>query len=264
MNTSAMIKNTCLVLSQLLLLTACVIPRTPEVPMPYEFFANGSGPTDELIIFLPGRGDDMEAFERAGFIETLHQSERPFDAIVTDAHLGYYYKGVLAERVYQDILVPFQQKGYTRFFIVGTSLGGYGALWVNHEYGELISGVVLIAPYLGKKTVIKEIESSGGTRAWRSQLDREPGIDDKVWLWIDDLNKGDTAKIRSAILAYGEKDKFSDAAGLLSGSIPESQVFINDGGHDWKTWQALWVEIVKSDTWKSFGHTEKPVNESAD
>ena len=120
-------------MSQLLLLTACVIPRPVENPMPFEFYPSGLDSTDELIVFLPGRGDDIDAFQRAGFIDTLMGSERPMDAVVADAHLGYYYAGVLAVRVHQDILLPFQQKGYKQFIIVGTSLGGYGSLWINHE-----------------------------------------------------------------------------------------------------------------------------------
>ena len=134
--------------------------------------------------------------------------------------------------------------------------GGYGSLWVNHDYNDLVSGVVLLSPYLGKKPVIKEIESAGSVYVWRSELDREPGIDDEVWLWIDDLNKHQLSKIQSIILAVGEKDKFSEAAGLLSKSIPESRVFLNDGGHNWKPWHALWADILKSQAWKDFGYTE--------
>ena len=85
--------------------------------------------------------------------------------------------------------------------------GGYGSLWVNHDYNDLVSGVVLLSPYLGKKPVIKEIESAGSVYVWRSELDREPGIDDEVWLWIDDLNKHQLSKIQSIILSIIKKDR---------------------------------------------------------
>ena len=247
-----------LLICQLLLLTACVSPGgTPEIPMPCEFVAGGSDTAETLLIFLPGRGDDMQTFKREGFIELLRQSDRPMDAVLANAHLGYYYNGVLADRVYQDILVPYRQKGYRRFFIVGTSLGGYGALWINHEHADLIAGLVLIAPYLGKNQVIREIENKGGTSAWRSELDREPGMDDKVWLWIDEMSARETREIGKAILAFGQKDKFSRAAGLLTRSIPESHVFVDDGGHNWTTWRKLWAAVVASDAWRRLGDDEE-------
>lgn len=245
-----------LAVSQLLLLTACVIPRPVEIPMPFEFFPSGLGSTDGLIIFLPGRGDDVDAFQRAGFIDMLMESEWPLDAVVADAHLGYYYQGVLADRVHQDILLPFQQKGYKQFIIVGSSLGGYGSLWISHEYEDLIPGIILLAPYLGKKSVINEIESAGSVNAWRSQLEGEPTPDEKVWLWIADLENRESPETQSVILAIGKKDKFSESAGLLSRSIPNSRLFLNNGGHDWKTWSGLWAEILTSPEWKELVYTE--------
>ena len=250
------IKILLLVVTQLLLLSACIKPRPAEIPMAFEFFSTGSNSTDELIVFLPGRGDDIDAFQRAGFIDMLMESERPLDAVVADAHLGYYYQGVLADRVHQDILLPFQQKGYKRFIIVGSSLGGFGSLWINNDYNELISGVVLLAPYLGKNSVINEIESAGSLDAWRSQLEGEPTPDDKVWLWIADLEDRESPETQSVILAVGKKDKFSEAARLLSRSIPDSRLFWNNGGHDWKTWRALWGEILNSPEWKELVYTE--------
>jgi len=250
------IKIILLAVIQLLILSACVRPRPAEIPMPFEFFSTGSNSTDELIVFLPGRGDDIDAFQRAGFIDMLMESERPLDAVVADAHLGYYYQGVLADRVHQDILLPFQQKGYKRFIIVGSSLGGYGSLWINNDYNELISGVVLLAPYLGKNSVINKIESAGSLDAWRSQLEGEPTPDDKVWLWIADLENRESPETQSVILAVGKKDKFNEAARLLSRSIPDSRLFLNNGGHDWKTWRALWAEILNSPEWKELVYTE--------
>jgi len=224
--------------------------------MPLEFYPVGSVRTDELVVFLPGRGDEIDAFQRAGFIETLQQSERPLDAVVAGAHLGYYYRGVLADRVHLDILAPYQEKGYRIFIIVGTSLGGYGALWVNHEYSDLIRGVVLLAPYLGKNSVIKKIEAAGSLDAWRSQLNGEPGPDEKVWLWVDDLKNRESEKTQAVILAVGNRDKFSEATELLSKSIPESRLFLQDGSHNWNTWHALWVEILNGPEWKALLHSE--------
>ena len=235
----------------LLILSSCVSSPATS-PIPYQFYANGSGPAEELVIFLPGRGDDLDAFEQAGFVERLFESDRAADAVAVRAHLGYYKGGLVAERIYHDILQPFQQKGYQRFTIVGTSLGGYGALWLNSEYPDLVTGMVLMAPYLGRKPLIKAIEGSGDVSLWRSQLGNEPGPDqpaELAWCWIDDLDNNPAGKIDRVILAFGEEDKFSRAGELLARSIPESRVFRTDGGHNWAAWYQLWSEITADEEW---------------
>ena len=138
-------------------LTACLAPPAVETPMPKQFYDNDDGRNEELIIFLHGRGDDLGVFEREGFFDNV---SRNADFISLGSHLGYYVNGLLGERVYSEVLEPYLEKGYERFIVVGTSLGGFGALWVNSEHDELITAAVLIAPYLGRKPVIKEIQAS--------------------------------------------------------------------------------------------------------
>ena len=248
------LRFSCTILIALLLLIGCV--RSTESPIPVKIYNSNNGQTDELIIFLPGRGDDMGAFEHSGFIDTLHQSSRKAaDSIVVDAHLGYYLDDSLPERIHQDVLLPFRQRGYKRFIIVGISLGGYGALWINHKYSNLISGMVLIAPYLGEKSLIEQIEAEGGVHSWRQQLDHDPGRDEKVWVWIDDMGGSDSMDNQSLILAIGLEDSYLGATELLADSYSSSQLFKHSGGHNWKTWRPLWSEITKSCSWEKLGYT---------
>ena len=87
------------------------------------------------------------------------------------------------------------------------------------------------------------------------QIDPDPGPDELVWIWVDDMVETGSAEIRSVILAFGLKDKFRGAGELLSESIHDSQIFRNNGGHDWRTWRSLWSDITKSDSWKNLGYT---------
>jgi pimeloyl-ACP methyl ester carboxylesterase len=236
----------CVIIIVTLILMGCVAKRPVESPIPVKIYYSGTARTDELIIFLPGRGDDIGAFERSGFINLLRQSNRVADSVVIDAHMGYYQNGSLPKRVYQDILIPFRMRGYKHFILVGISLGGYGALWINHEYGDCISGMVLLAPYLGPESLIESIEAEGDVRSWRLRLDLDPdpGPDELVWTWVDDMAEPGSSEIRSIILAFGLKDKFRGAGELLSESIPDSQIFRNSGGHDWQTWRSQWSDII--------------------
>jgi pimeloyl-ACP methyl ester carboxylesterase len=236
-------------------IAACDTLRPLETPIPLRFYESSTSPTGDLVIFLPGLGDDMEAFERAGFIDLLRRSGRPMDAIVADAHFGYYLDGSFLDRIYEDILLPYENAGYSRFFVVGVSMGGFGSIRLKQSLGDRISGIVLLAPFLGEQGLIDEIEKAGGVRDWRKQLSHEPEREERVWLWIDELIEPGSDRIRSAIVAFGAKDKFERGGRLLARSIPDNGVFIAEGGHNWTTWSLLWADVLNSDIWKSLGET---------
>ena len=230
-----------------------------EIPIQTKFYGSGIGQTDELIIFFPGIGDEMDMFERAGFIDLLRESPRAADSVVVDAHIVYYWNGSLPERVHNDILVPFRERGYKKFILVGVSLGGYGGLWLNDEYGDWIDGMVLLSPLLGRESVIEKIMAAGDISSWRLQLDHAPRFEERAWIWIDDMHDPESAKIQSIILGFGTKDKYQKAAELLARSISDAHVFRNNGSHNWVTWRPLWAEIMRSYSWRALGNADVEV-----
>jgi pimeloyl-ACP methyl ester carboxylesterase len=233
----------------------CDALRPLQTPMPVHFYDGGPNPTGDLVIFLPGLGDDMEAFERAGFIDLLRRSSRPMDAVVADAHLGYYLDGSLLERVYEDVVLPYENAGYSRLFVVGVSLGGLGAIQLRQTLGDRIDGIVLFGPFLGEDDLIREIEDGGGVQDWRRRLVYTPERERQVWIWIDELIEPGSNRIPSAILAFGSGDKFERAGRLLARWLPDDDVFTNDGGHDWATWSLLWADVLESGRWKALGNS---------
>lgn len=233
---------------------ACDTLRPVEKPIPVRFYEGSMAPSVELVIFLPGLGDDVEAFERAGFIDLLRRSSRPMDAVVADAHFGYYLGGSFLERIYEDIVLPYENAGYARFILVGVSLGGFGSIQLKQRLGDRIDGIVLFGPFLGEDDLINEIENGGGVQDWRRQISYTPEREAEVWLWIDDLIEPGSNTIPSTILAFGSKDKFERAGRLLARWLPEAKVFTNDGGHDWTTWSLLWADVLESESWKRLGN----------
>jgi pimeloyl-ACP methyl ester carboxylesterase len=235
------------------LTAGCIAPRPAEKPMPSQFYDSEDQDKQYLVVFLPGRGDDIGAYERGGFIDILRQSGRPLDSVVVDAHLGYYIERSLAERVYEDVLLPYRERGYERFIVVGISLGGVGALRLRADYGDLIFGTVLLAPYLGGEGVLGDIKAAGDVHSWRAQLDHEPAADEQIWTWIEPMIDPTTQQIPSTLLAYGEDDKFRPAGELFGEMLPASNVFTRTGGHKWNTWRPLWSEITSDALWQDFG-----------
>lgn len=230
----------------MLFLSGCVASRAVEDPIPSVFYPAASTPSSDLYVFLPGRGDAVDAFEENGFIDMLRTVNPAADAVAVDAHMAYYEKGVMAEQVYRDVLAPYIDEGYRNIVLVGISLGGYGALWLSNAYPESTFSVVLLAPFLGMKPLVERIEDAGGVKNWRAQLDHEAAFDELVWLWADDLRDPRSGLVDNAILGYGQSDRFAGAAELLATALPDSNVFSVEGGHNWSSWKQLWAEIVAS------------------
>ena len=107
----------------------------------------------------------MGAFEREGFVAALREAGARVDAIAVDAHLGYYYRKTIIERLHTDVLLQARQQGYRRIVLVGVSLGGLGALLNERENPGSVDAVVLLGPFLGDNAgLFERITAAGGDR----------------------------------------------------------------------------------------------------
>ncbi|MDZ4359626.1 MAG: alpha/beta hydrolase, partial [Variovorax sp.] len=145
--------------------------------------ANGTEQSDTLLIFLPGAYLKPEEFEREGFISAVRERHLAADALLVDADVSYYYDQTLSERLHADVIQPQRAKGYTSIWLVGISIGGFGALIHELARPGSVDGIVALAPYLGRRVLGAEIKKAGGLRTWQAptgpQPDEEP--DRKLW-----------------------------------------------------------------------------------
>ena len=128
-------------------LTSCAGTPPTENPIPSitSVVPDSSGKT--LVVMLPGRGDRAENFVKADFVEIGNRQH--FDVIAVDAHFGYYNERNLIPRLHDDIIVPAKKRGYENIWMLGVSMGGFGSLLYAAEHPEMVSGVILLAPFLG-------------------------------------------------------------------------------------------------------------------
>lgn len=244
-----MIKFSVVVAIIALIIAACATSRKTESPIPSRFYDGGGSDKNTLLIFLPGRGDDIDSYQRAGFIAALRSSSRPLDSVVVDAHMAYYNERTLVDRIENDVIRIYQEKGYDKFIVAGISLGGVGALRLRFDFPELIVGTVLIAPFLGSVATIETIEAAGGLQSWRQQPYDSSDVGEEVWSWLSAMYDEQARTIPNTIIAYGERDRFAAIDEYLAKSLPNSHVFTNDGKHKWVAWTPLWSEIMSSDSW---------------
>ncbi len=196
-----------------------------------------------MLVMLPGATHKPEDFARQGFIRALRQRKLPVDTVAVDAHLGYYLERSLVGRLTEDIIAPARARGYRRFWLMGISLGGMGALNYAREHPEEIAGVVVLAPFLGVQGTIEEIVRAGGIDRW------EPGAiapqdDERLLLvWLK-AYRSENPALPQIHLGYGTGDRFFAASAMLGNRLPPGRIVTIAGGHDWKTWGALWEMLL--------------------
>jgi pimeloyl-ACP methyl ester carboxylesterase len=240
------------ILAALATLTGCSA-FLRDTPTPIPTLARPVSPTarsDTLVVCLPGRGDTMESYERHGIISTLREAGVKVDAIIVDAHLGYYYKRSVIKRLRTDVLLPARQKGYRRIVLVGISLGGLGGLLGERDHPGSVDALVLIGPYLGERDrLFDSITAAGGPAAWAKGRDPHAGdVEEQLWTFLGTKSSA----LPRTFMLRGKEDRYGRGQRLFAELLPASRVTTMAGGHDWPTWTALWRNFcLTSDLFQS-------------
>ncbi len=250
----------CATLLFLLPVFGCNPPyRPPTVPIGTLRYDAPGGPHRELLVYLPGYGDKPSAIEQHGLVRAARARGLTADIVAVDAHLAYYEEGTIFTRLKEDVIDPAKAGGYKDIWLVGNSLGAYGAVLYARRYPQDITGVVLLGPFLGEKKTIDEIRQAGGLQQW------DPGeVGDKtredwekqIWLWLKHRQKQGDFRLWSKecdrergclpkiYLGYGEFDRYSRGQDLLASLLPPEYVVALFGGHGWMTWSRAWDKIL--------------------
>jgi pimeloyl-ACP methyl ester carboxylesterase len=202
----------------------------------------GSSTIRDLLIFLPGIGDSAEDFARHGFIDRVRDIDWPVDMVMVDAHYGYYADRTILDELHEGVFRTAKACGYRHIWLAGISLGGFGALLYASRYPEDVTGVLAVAPFLGRHDLIEEITAAGGLAQWTDTQAEPDDYARQLWQW---LRRSLSERSRPELyLAFGEQDKFAPAQRLLAASLPQKRVVIEPGTHDWGTWRRLWTRFL--------------------
>lgn len=228
----------------LLTLAGCIIPPKTTVPMETTWIEQVPGATsDTLFVFLPGRFDKPQDFIENGFLKDMRTNGIDGDAVIANAHLGYYYKRNLDVRLLEDVIQPAVDKGYTKIWAVGVSLGGFGAVMVERQHPGTWNGIVLIAPFTGDdEGVLEEVLRSDSLDDVSFKKDRT--ADDytaNFWVWMRDYVKDPPFPI---FLGYGTEDRMAAEQARLGRTLPDDRVITVSGGHKWPVWEEIWADIL--------------------
>lgn len=196
-----------------------------------------------LIVFLPGAYDKPQDFVDHGFIRALRNRHVAADVLMVNMHVGYYTADQTVERLREDIVLPARQNGYAHIWLVGISLGGYGALLYSRLHASNISGLFLMAPFMGNRSLLAEIAKAGLTDWTVGKI--EPADEDRaLWSWLQGYNRTNQFDRPPLYIGYGSEDRFADSNRTLAQVLPAHRVILTDGGHEWAQWRRLWFAFL--------------------
>lgn len=225
-----------------LLAAGCVTRRPAVAPMPAEVLLEPAGDKRTLVIFLPGMRDMPRTFVEKGFVEEVARRKLEVGVVAVDSHFGYFQEKSIVTRLRTDIIQPARARGYRNFWLVGISLGGWGALQYLKAYPDEVSGTVLLAPFVGTRDMQEEVERAGGLERWQAS-DSKLTVEQRDWIaWLRDTFAGESDP--KVFLGYGVKDGFADGLAKFAHYLPPENVATAKGGHDWPPWRELWSEFL--------------------
>lgn len=195
-----------------------------------------------LVVYLPGAGDTAASFEKYGFVEAMKRESLSVDVIATDATIGYYMKGIMPERLEADVMKAALGKRYEQVWVIGMSMGGMGTLLYSHEHVDTVTGIFMLAPFLGERALTDEIKAAGGLRQWKAPARVERITSDtyqrELWRWLQGITAG-SEKGPNLYLGWGTEDSLGGPAAVLAEVLPQGHVFTTPGPHKWAPWKAL-------------------------
>ena len=237
-----------------LLSLTCCVPAS-RVPVKTTGFGRPAPAVPRtLLVFLPGRGDSVLSFEKEGFLQAVRR-ELPDAALIgVEAHLGYYEDRTIVTRLREDVILPAKEQGYRDIWLIGISMGGLGALLYDTTYPGEVTGVLALAPYLGKASLVREIRAAGGVKQWQSGsvADDAPDFNysdfeelTAAYIWSRlEVYEDRERTIGRVYLGFGNQDRFIATDRILGAILPAGQVFTAKGGHDWPTWKLLGERMI--------------------
>ncbi len=203
-----------------------------------------------LLVMMPGMLNIPDEYLRRGFIQDALAASRRCDIVSVDAHWGYYRTRTLTARIGEDILLLAEVRGYEEIWILGSSMGGMGALLVAQSHPDRIDGVILFAPYFGDTRVLGSIVRAGGLAAWDGS--DASGTEAALWRWLRGYAT-DPEHMPALYLGVGDEDGTRIGFDLLAAELPSTQSGLAPGGHAWATWRVLWQRLLASPPWDPSG-----------
>lgn len=112
----------------LLLIAAFLYACSGTVDKDDIFVETDVGSNRNLVVLLPTIGGDGSFYESQGFIQELRKRGGEGHYRILDVKLSLYLTNKITEVLKTEVIDPAKADGYETIWLVGTSMGGHGAL----------------------------------------------------------------------------------------------------------------------------------------
>jgi pimeloyl-ACP methyl ester carboxylesterase len=201
------------------------------------------GDAEILLVMLPGAGIKGAEFAEQGMVAALRAHGLSVDVTVAHPDIELYLEDGVTEVLHRAVVEPALARGIKRIWLLGISLGGMGALLYASAHQQHVEGIVLLAPFLGTKGTIAELDRAGGLAAWSAANSGATEPEKRLLRWLQ-ARLASPASDPALYLGYAAQDRFAPAHKMLAACLPPACVAIVPGGHDWPSWSALWRALL--------------------
>lgn len=195
------------------------------------------------LVLLSGTYSEPEDFVREGFPAAVSERAINAEIVMAEVRAAWFADGSIVQRLHESVMLPARERGRSRIWLAGISLGGLAALSYAARHESEVAGIVLISPYPATRDVLREMEAAGGPGRWKPVIPPEGDLEREAWLWLASPADG-----RPPVHCYfASDDRFAPGQRRMAETLAPERVREMPGGHDWSAWRALWLEFLDRD-----------------
>jgi pimeloyl-ACP methyl ester carboxylesterase len=193
-----------------------------------------------LLALLAGTYSQPEDFVREGFPAAVREHGIDAEIVMAEVRAAWFADGSIVRRIRESVVLPAQERGCTRVWLAGISLGALAALSYAARHEEDVEGIVLISPYPATRDVLREMDEAGGLGQWKPVIPPGGDLEREAWLWLAASRVGHPP----VHCYFSSGDRFAEGQRRMADAVAPERVREMPGGHDWDAWRALWSEFL--------------------
>lgn len=220
-------------------LTGCVTIGNADQPIA-SILVPATQPAAEhpLVVVLPGFGADAHDMQKHDIGAAIHKTWPQADVLLTSATFAYYSRRNIVQRLDDDVITPARQKGYRQIWLAGASVGGMGVLFYEYAHPGAMTGLILLAPWLGSSDLQEKIRAAGGIRQWDPgpvpAVVNNDNYQQEMWRVVKHW-ANDPAAAQRVWMVCGADDRMLKGDQLLATAISPTHFLVIPGSHNWET-----------------------------
>jgi S-formylglutathione hydrolase FrmB len=191
------------------------------------------------LVLLSGTYSEPEDFVREGFPAAVSDHGIDAEIVMAEVRAAWFADGSIVRRIHESVITPARERGRSRIWLAGISLGGLAALSYAARHASEVAGIVLISPYPATRDVLREMEAAGGPGRWKPVIPPQGDLEREAWLWL--ATNGARWPVHCW---YGSDDRFAERQRRIGAVLEPSRVHERPGGHDWPAWRRFWDEFL--------------------